>query len=271
MQYPDTFNLIVAIEEYGGFAVILAIFLIAFIAMIKLNNKSIKNLEQTIIKDTEEYRTNILNQNTKMLEEFFKNNGQLVKSDTKENRKKNSKEELFVMFIKLRDSLKDKCKDTMNKVGANRLAIYLFHNGMHSTHGINFFKMTCICECVVIGSGIQERTIEHSGIPINIFDDMIDKLIDEGQYVIQNDESILKTNKKIFKSQSSIKYSKLVAIFDSNNNIMGFVLADFPHAQSSKTDKIEDEYMKDLACIISPILAYSDYTNFNINNLNQHD
>jgi hypothetical protein len=178
---------------------------------------------------------------------------------------------LFNTFIKLRSAIKENCTATMNDINASRLAIYLFHNGTCSTHGISFFKMSCICEKVAIGSGIRERLIDHSNIPINLFDAMIDKLITNGRYVIMNDENLDTSSHKIFISSDKIKYAQCTAIFDNNNNILGFVLAEMDHPYDRKTALDENEKMMNLVSQLVPILSYSDYVNTTIEATKQHE
>ena len=249
-----------AIDKYGPYAVILAVVLVLFYFIIRSNNKALRKFEDKMLETSEAYRESIAEQNNTLIEQLL---------NTANNVNIDHQKQLFDTFIKLRTAIKDSCKSTMMDLKADRLAIYLFHNGSHSTHGINFFKMSCICESIVIGSGIRERSTEHSNIPINLLDDMVEELIVNGRYNIINDSTIDNTNRKIFKSNSNIKYSKCVSIFDENNNIMGFALADFEHELDPETDKKEFKIMKAFTKQICPILSYSNYIDININKTNK--
>ena len=164
-------------------------------------------------------------------------------------------------FVKLRNSIKDSCSKAMIQTKAVRLAIYLFHNGSVSTHGINFFKMSCICEKVAIGSGVHERAIDHNSMPINLFDDMIDELINHNKYIIMNDESIEQTTShKMFISSPKVMYSQALPIFDLENNILGFVLIEMDHEYERDRALKEAEYIDELVKQLIPILSYSDYS-----------
>lgn len=166
---------------------------------------------------------------------------------------------LYQVFGRLKNSLNDACNTTMTSINASRLAIYLLHNGMMSTHGIKFFKMSCMCEKVAIGSGIREQTIDQSSIPINLFDDMIGTLITDGRYIIMNDNNINLYNHRIFISAPKIEYAVAVSIFDNNNNILGFVLAEMSHPYNKATVGVEEQQLKLLIKSITPTLSYSDY------------
>ena len=113
---------------------------------------------------------------------------------------------------------------SMDDIKAQRLGIYLFHDGTYSLNGIHFFKMSCICEKVVIGSGVRERAIEHSSIPINLFDSMIEGLMINGRYTMKrpSDDELNVSNVKIFFSSSKTSFIHIEAIYDTDNNIIGW-------------------------------------------------
>lgn len=246
------------INNYGPSVAILAVILVLFIVIIYNNNKALKKYEAQSIKNEEFYT-----------ETFTKITEQLLKKvmDTKESKETEQDKEvdLFDTFVKLKASMQDKCKESMKAINADRLAIYLFHDGTHSTHGIKFFKMSCICESIVVGSGIREHTVDHASVPINLFDTMIDELIKNGSYTIMRDNNIINSNHKMFLSASKINYAISIALFDNSNNILGFILAEF--AKDYNEDEVNDKYkvLRTLAGQLIPILAYGDYVNININ------
>ena len=164
------------------------------------------------------------------------------------------------IFVKLREAIKESCVEAMNQIDASRIAIYLFHNGVRSTHGINFFKVSCICEKVAIGSGIRERMIEHNSIPINLFDEMVSKLMADNRYIIMNNEETQNTNSKIFISADKIHYTQLIALYDINNNILGFIAVEMSKPYSKDGADKEQEILNELAKQLIPVLSYSDYT-----------
>lgn len=204
------------------------------------------------------YKNELKNQNESLTKQLLK---QLSEYNEKNAAGKNTNtdKDLMNIFCKLSKSIKENCVNTMNQIGASRIAIYLFHNGVHSTHGINFFKLSCICEKVAIGSGIKERMMEHNNIPINLFDDMIDKLVAFNKYTIINNDEIQNTNHKIFISADKIKYTQLVALYDVNNNMLGFVAIEMDKEYFKDEVDKETEILNDLAKQLVPILSYSDY------------
>ena len=99
-----------------------------------------------------------------------------------------------------------------------------------------------------------------------MFDDIIRSLINNSNYVIKRPENIDElesSNIKIFFSSPKIKFIHTVTIYDNNNNIIGFVLAEM--AQDYSDDLIDEQQIviKDLINKITPVLLFSEYNNDN--------
>ena len=262
-QTSDIISLAKAIDTYGPLAVLLSALIILLIYIVYQLSKMNKKFQEQSLKNDEDYKDSMCDMMTKVLDQFLEDHD-VVNTNTTQT-KDNKEPDLMKTFVKLRQAMQDNCKDTMNKINADRMGIYLFHNGTLSTHGIKFFKVSCICENIRIGSGIREHSIEHSNISLNLFDMMINELIENGRITIKNDESIKNKNCRIFISSSKIKYVLCTAIFDNSNNILGFVLAEI--SSDIESDNVEDKYkeLDNLVSRLSPILIYSDYVDININ------
>lgn len=246
----------------------LIVFAIIVIILWHTNKRLFKIFTEQVTEDFKNYKSQLEAQNKTFAKQIMET---VAKQQHYYDNQQHLDKDLFNTFVKLRNSIKENCAVTMTSIKASRLAIYLFHNGTHSTHGINFFKMSCICEKVAIGSGVRERLIEHSNIPINLFDDMIDKLITNGRYLIMNDENLGSSSHKIFISSNKIKYAQTVAIFDINNNILGFVVSEMEHNYVRETALAEKEKLELLTSQLVPILAYSEYVNTTIEATKQHE
>ena len=119
-----------------------------------------------------------------------------------------------------------------------------------------------------IVSGIREHSIEHSNIPLNLFDKMIDKLLSDGEYIIINDDNLQSMNCRIFISSDKIKYAIAEAIFDKNNVILGFVIIESFKEYDEKTTETQRQELSKLVYQISPLLVYGDYIDINIEKTN---
>lgn len=262
--------------EYSFTIVICALFILILLYVIKRNNDALKELQDQNLKNNEELQKKNMEageRNAEQLNEFTnKLMDQFIKTMNEKNINEEEEDEhnLVKTFFKLQSALKNDCYNTMSDINASRLAIYLFHNGVHSTHGVNFLKISCICEKVLIGSGIRERTVEHSGIPINLFDTMIESLVANNSYIIMNDEHLENSNQKIFVSSKKVKYVLTVSILDMDNTIMGFVLAEMTDNFDEEKSKEEIKKLTYLSNKIVPVLSCLDYVETNINKFN-HD
>ena len=261
--------------------------LICFTILIFLVALAVLGVIVYVHRNNELMKATLKNQNHKEFESFKdtiqKMNSGLVNNvieilrdkDTKPVEPKNgvkyTQQELLNTFSRLRDLIKGDLSDVIKTTKACRVALYLFHNGTKSTQGISFVKVSCIGEKIIVGSGIKERIIDHSALPINLFDDMINKLIENGKYIIINDSDVAQTNKAKFISNYRIRYVILTCLYDNNNNILGFVLGEFDHAYNKAISDKETEELKIFATKISPLLSFSEYAEVTLRNPNNTD
>lgn len=254
-------DLVKAISDYGPYAVILAVVVAIFIYIIYNNHKMYEKFQKQSMQNSEEYKDGMVEITKRVVDQILDTYDKKLNSTKKEP-------DLMETFVKLRESMQDYCKDCMDNIRADRLAIYLFHNGAHSTHGIKFFKVSCICENVRIGSGIREHSIEHSNIPLNLFDEMIDKLLKDGEYIIINDDTLKNKNSRIFISCDKIQYAIAEAIFDKNNVILGFVIIESSKNYNNTVVQQQRDELNKLVYQLSPLLVYGDYIDINIEKTN---
>ena len=165
---------------------------------------------------------------------------------------------IFKTFNKLSEAIKNDLSEVLKKTNSCRLALYLFHNGTKTIQGLNFVKMSCVGEKIVIGSGIKSQMVNHAGLMINLFDNAFSSLIDNGKYIIINNESITNVQEK-FISNDRVRYSIAVCIYDNNNNTLGFILAEFNHPYTKELSDKETEYLYEFAKKIAPLLSFSEY------------
>ena len=249
------------------FLIVIIIAIIGLVLYIKRNNRLMSELlNEQNHEDFQEFKETIANMNKGLVDEIvdvLKDDGEHSHSD-KQEKLKDHQEELLNTFAKLRRVIKDDLYATMHHTGACRTALYLFHNGTRSTEGISFLKISCIGERTLVGSGVKEQILNHSNMPVNIFDNMYDKLIENGRYVVMNDEKTMQTSRAQFISATKIRYSQAIGIYDSSNNILGFVLAEFDHAYNKAASDTEYAVLKDFTKKISPILSFSEYADLTL-------
>lgn len=231
--------------EYGPYIVILAVVLVLFLMIIvyilNVNKKTIENERQMNNKLV-----------TSLLNDYFAQNSKvLVKED-----KSYDEKHIVDIYMKLNKSLKNVCELTLKKTGSNRTAIYVFHNGSHASHGLPFFKMSCISEKVTKDSNTNIKMSEHSAMPLNLFDSIVSGLYNNAEYRItlekDNDPSDI-----IFLKGTKIKDCFFIPIFDDDDNMMGFIFNGYNTINPNKDIEKEKEYLSELATMAKPVIEFS--------------
>jgi hypothetical protein len=237
--------------------IVLIVFCVVFVMY---NKKSIQKITESMNDNYTKYKDELKEQNNELNKLLLK---QLSEQSNCNISKGAAGKNLMNIFVNLKEAIKENCIISMNQIGAARIAIYLFHNGVRSTHGISFFKLSCICEKVAIGSGIREHMMEHTNVPVNLFDEMIEKLITYNRFIIMNNEETQDMAYKIFISADKINYAQLVTIYDIDNNMLGFVEVEIDRPYSKDEADKEKEILDELVKQLVPVLSYSDYISIN--------
>ena len=241
------------INTYGASAVIVAVFIVVLIAMLfyilKANNVTHK---QMIAQQQE-----LVN----MMMEMVKRGENIEKESKKPTIIKEPN--LVELFLNINGTIKDTLKDISEDLETDRTSVYVFHNGIFSSHGLPFFKISCVCEVVKKGSGVIKHLKDHSGMPLQLFDNTVSNIYKNGRmtvYDVDNEEDEFVQTSPVLcgmLKNNSVKSATGIAIYDHDNNIMGILIVEY----SDKKDPILlDEATNTLvtkAPLLSPVLEYS--------------
>lgn len=171
-------------------------------------------------------------------EDFRKQiNENIEKYNTKQNTNINTTAshkptpELVNAYVKLNTLLKSELKDACIKTHAERIAVYLFHNGTYSLNGFPFIKTSCICEALGYHSNISPfNHIKQTNIPVNILDEFLDDLFHHNIFISSKSNLDLKNVEKILLDRNSHNYFVAISILDKSKidePPFGFVLVEF--------------------------------------------
>ena len=247
------------INTYGASAVIIAVFLVVLLLVVTYLLRSNQKTNNQLIKQQQDL--------VNMLVELAKG-----EKEDKTKPKIVKEPNLVELFLNINGSIKDTLKDISNELNADRTSVYVFHNGVFSSHGLPFFKISCVCEIVKKNTGVVKNLNNHSGLPLQMFDNTISNIYKNGSMTIvdtddENDDIVinspilcgmLKTN--------NIHSATGIAIYDHDNNIMGILMVEYV---DTKSDILLDEavrYLIDKAPLLSPILEYSGIYDIKNNN-----
>ena len=237
------------IHTYGASTVIIAVFIIGMIAMFGY-----------ILKVNQKTNNQLIKQQQQLLDLLLKREEEEKKPKPKEVRKEPN---IIQMFLGINDNIKDILRDIYDDIDPTRVSVYVFHNGSYSSHGLPFFKASCICEMIRKNCGVTKSLNSHVGLPLQMFDNSISYLYKYGKMsmIDINDDSIeLVKESPILVGmlkKNSAQSASAVSIYDHDNNILGILLAEFAEVHDMEFMlNIEDELNR-RAPMLSPILEYS--------------
>lgn len=270
-------NISEAISKYGVAIVILAVFFVVFMILIVLmlysntrminsimsNNANSSKQDQEIISKFVDStleakgisgKNEIVNTLTHELDERLHPIEEALKKNNEDSEKKDDyHKDLVGAYIDINMAFKNISRTTMNQLGCDRIAIYIFHNGNKSMYGLPFFKMSCIHEWTSLGNNTL-RGRSHMDMPLHLFNDFIENLHKYGVYKAENIEVAKQKDPSIegFVSYSNTKSLYLVAIKNDDGIISGFVATEFDHIDTFEKDDKRDT---DIRCIIDNMIS----------------
>lgn len=236
------------INEYGPLVVILAVFLIVFLAIIGYILRENKKSNEASVELNEQIVTSILNN-------YFENNSHVITP------KKYDERNIVNIFMELNKTLKSACDRTMRKTNSDRTAIYVFHNGTHASHGLPFFKITCVCETISKNSNVNVKISEHSSVPISMFETIVSGLFYNSEHRI-NMNNTSDPTEIVFLQNTKIKECFFIPIYDDDNNMMGFVFNGYNTIDENRNIEVEQEYLVELARMAQPVIEYSKFQEY---------
>ena len=170
--------------------------------------------------------------------------------------------DLVGAFIDVNMAFKDASRTALSALNCDRIAIYVFHNGNSSIHGLPFFKMSCIHEWTSKGGGSGTlRGKYHADLPLHQFNDFIEDLWKDGIYKADNIKTVGEKDKSIleFTAFSNTQALYMIGIRDSDEKLAGFITAEFTEADTFNSDEERDKFINDtlheMIGKVAPIIA----------------
>ncbi len=122
-------------------------------------------------------------------------------------------------------------------MGADRIQVYEFHNGMHYANGRSALKTTCTYEACRYGVNSCINIL--SGLPLSCIPNFIKKLLNDGEMYIKDLEEIKESMPSTYSFKKSMGISSFydVVITNQNNEPIGFVAVQFCDGKEHKVNK----------------------------------
>lgn len=153
--------------------------------------------------------------------------------------------QLVKLYVKLNTLLKTDLKKACKDVDAERIAIYLFHNGTYSLSGVPFIKMSCICEILKPHSNTILKQPQQVNIPINAVDDFLSDLFHNSIFISTKSAKDLDIVDKLLLNQDDDTLNSYIAIAILDKSELeeppiGFLMAEFQNIdEKTKQEKID--------------------------------
>lgn len=237
------------IDEYGGYIAILSLFIIILIitviTIIWINTRLMKQeLEEKLALLSSQK-----DQNEKLVDHLLKDDSSKDKDiedeeETEDDIRRKNRKDFVSTYIDINLILKDAVRSASGELNAERVAIYVFHNGNQSIHGLPFFKVSCMHEWNKAGSLAMKtrayRSVTHQSIPLYLLSDIVESIYSKKYYFATNIQDKLDSVQSLqtFVDHSDIQTMYMLAISDDDDNIAGFVIAEF-----KEIINLEDEVM----------------------------
>ncbi len=253
-QYADDVNRYSElIHTYGASTVIIAVFIVILLAIFAYLLRNNQKTNNQLMKQQQMLMDSLITQ-----EESDKKEDEDIKRPTivKEP-------DIVQVFLDINSNIKEILKDISDDINSSRTAVYVFHNGVYSSHGLPFFKTSCICEVIKKNCGVSKSIDLHSGLPLQMFDNNISYVYKNGKMTIldvNNEEDDLVHDAPVLVGMlknNNIKSATGIAVYDHDNNILGILLVEFVELQDPEFLHKAEEMLIEKASSLSPILEYS--------------
>lgn len=163
------------------------------------------------------------------------------------------------LYLDTNTIFKDASSIVLNTLKAYRVAIYVFHNGNSSSHGLPFFKMSCIYELFLNKKTHSNRGRGHINMPLHLFFEIINELFINTEYKVSNVDYEVdeKENKAVLEyiGTSSSKSFFMLGIRDINDILCGFTVVEFIQPTDFNNPEIYDK-IKDAIEVMNGSVKY---------------
>lgn len=231
------------VSQYGPAIVILSVFLIMFLILFF-----------ALVHTNQKHMDRMAKQNDEIFNRIF----------TSLPAKDYDEEDIVEIFTRLNDVFKEECKRINEKTKSSRTAIYVFHNGTVASHGLPFFKMTCVSEWISRSSGFSEQMSKHTNLNLALFSSLITELHSHGEYIISDCGNMSDIEPYTYTFMSTrAKTSIFICVYDSNNRIMAFINTEFKECVDRRDLENIRNIIRDSCAKIQPVLEFSSYKSKN--------
>lgn len=199
----------VALVVIAVFLVIILISVIAFIGVAVRTNKNREDQYGTLLQETME-------QNDKLVEMLINNNNA------------NNQSGLFKVSVECGALIEEHLKYLYHTTKADRVALYVFHNGQRMLNGGHLLKMSCLNEY-----SLSEKLLysyRHKDTPISQISVVCNALLEKGCWTCEDTSVIEDPALKQWIKAFGYKSVFIKGVFNTHGEVIGFASAEYIEA-----------------------------------------
>ena len=211
----DVVKLSETIEKTGVAIVVVAVFLIIIlVSVIVFIGVSVR---RTKIRE---------DQYSKLLRETMEQNNRFVNlliSNLDDSKKDQSG--LFRVSVECSSLIDEHLKYLYCRTKADRVAVYVFHNGQRMLNGGHLLKCSCLNEY-----SLSEKycySVKHKDTPISQLSPICTSLLDNGYYDCADTSTVTDTSLKRWVKLYGYKSMFVKSVFNTHGDVIGFVTKEF--------------------------------------------
>lgn len=199
----------IAIVIIAVFLVIILISVIAFIGVAVNGNKNRETQYETLLREVTE-------QNNKFVEMMINNNNA------------NSQSGLFKVSVECGALIEEHLKHLYHVTKADRVALYVFHNGQRMLNGGHLLKMSCLNEY-----SLSEKLLysyRHKDTPISQISVVCNALLEKGCWSCEDTSVVDDPSLKQWIKAFGYKSVFIKGVFNTHGEVIGFASAEYIEA-----------------------------------------
>lgn len=233
-DFESVENMTKLISEYSvmvvACAILFIVFITIFIVIVKQNQKSMNNLNE-------------LNQ-------------QLLKK-IMEDKPTESPKEKVDHHLEVSEEITERLRLLRDRVDADRVYIFMFHNGEYAINRFPFLKASCLIEWSLYT--IKQKMIDQKALPISILTLLCRHLVSKGYLDVENIEDFKELDYMFYgwiKSKGAKSFF-CKGVKDKQGGLIGFIACDYVESdfrKSTTVTQIHEELNKS-SLVISPLLS----------------
>lgn len=165
--------------------------------------------------------------------------------------KRQKRNSCIVEYTKKNQNVEKAIRFALNKLDADRVHIYEFHNGDHFYSGSHQQKFSCTYEA--LSAGVSSEVLNLQDLRVSTFNQFINKIINEFKFEVVDVESLKDSLLKNWLETRGIASSFSYPIRTLNKNVIGIINVDFTK-QKDKISKEEEDFIIQQSKIIGGYL-----------------